>query len=121
MKKHIYILLLSIFILSCNKISIFKYTGTYAGQSDVHSWNTVQGTSTSSNYFDTLTVSFDNDFLLINSSQKIPIDSINEGVTYTKSAGTSYCKIKFSQDSIYYSTSGGGLGGGGSSNFKGVK
>ena len=81
----------------------------------------IDGVTTDTTYTDTLEVISEGNYLPIYWQKKTHIDSIQENVTYTESIGSDSYSIKFSNDSIYYNSYGGGQGGGGSYNFVGLK
>jgi len=121
MKKIIYILVLTLLILSCDKIKSSKYSGTYIGESDIYAWNMNDGVTSDTVYTDTLDIVPEGDYLLIYWQKKTHIDSIQENVTNYESLGSDSYSVKFSNDSIYYNSHGGGQGGGGYYSFIGSK
>jgi len=121
MKKIIYILVLTLLILSCDKIKSSKYSGSYKGNSYEHYWNTNLGVSYDTILPKEINISFLSNVLLVDSQKKMSLDKINEGEFYTESNGVSEYRIKFSNDSLYYSTSSNNLEKGEYTNFIGIK
>jgi|GEM_PF-2249728 len=121
MKLILYIATLSIFVISCDKIKSYKYSGSYKGNSYEHYWNTNLGISYDTILPKEINISFLSNVLLIDSQKKMSLDKIHEGEFYTESNGASSYRIKFSNDSLYYSTSINNPDNGEASHFIGVK
>lgn len=108
-----------LFFTSCDKFHARKLSGTYTCQ--VHTSSYMMGSyNTDTAYIDNLIVKHkDKNVIVLNDT--IPIDSLWDGSVYYVGSGPNYFKIQFINDSIYYSSHSGGLGGGYSSSYAGKK
>ena len=78
MKVYIYILSLTFLFYSCRKdiipiSKLSKYSGTYIGESDVYSWNMIDGVTTDTTYTDTLEVISEGNYLPIYWQKKLTL------------------------------------------------
>ena len=95
------------------------WVGEYVGNRTVNSWS-IDDPSNSTTFLDTVVVSLDADSNYFIDQTWVPLDSI--GVVFMHFGGSNYYGANFSgADSLNVSTGAGGLGGGTSSIFDGVK
>jgi len=119
MKNVFYIVVFAIFVISCNKMKTSKYTGKYYGKTKISSWSLNQVENINQTIIDSIIVVLEGDYLQVK-QQKIHLDSLDENHFYEEGFHD-YFSIKFVNDSIYYRKSDGGLGGGYSVSFSGIK
>lgn len=103
----------------CDKFHARKLSGTYTCQ--IHTSSYMMGSnSTYKSYTDDLIVKHKGKNVIV-LNNTIPIDSLWGGHAYSVGSGSNYFKIQFINDSIYYSSHSGGLGGSYSTSYAGKK
>lgn len=104
---------------SCDKIHAKKLAEKY--QCTVHEYSYMMGTdSWDTVYIQTIEVTREGSILNV-LGYSFHIDSLLKGKEYSEGDVHNNRKIQFINDSIYFSTYGGGLGGGGGSSYAGIK
>lgn len=118
--RHIIIFLLLISLLSCDKYRAKKYSGTYYCIVKTHHYS-MYSSPEDSTYMADLIVTQDSKSIKV-FGISIHVDLLKEDGYYTvNTSSTSYYKIRFIDDKIYFSYSSGGLGSGGGASYSGTK
>lgn len=104
---------------SCDKFHARKLSGTYTCQIHISSY--LMGSyTTDTSYTDNLIVEHKGKNVII-LNNTIPVDSLWGGHVYYVGNGPNFFKLQFINDSVYYSSHSGGLGGGYSAYYAGKK
>jgi hypothetical protein len=125
MTKNFSISILSIlsilFVTSCDKIHVKKLAGKYNCNVKVNSYNMINGGwSYDTTYTETVEVKQEGLFVNVKGF-KVHIDSLWKGKKYSASVSGDHRSLQFVNDSLYYYAWSGGLGGGGSQTYEGIK
>lgn len=115
-------LLIGIMILvlsGCDKYRARKWSGTYLCNVHYHYWDMLP-TLVDSNYSESIEINHSKDKIII-FGHEIPVDSVKDERLYCEGYVHDYFQIQFKGDSIYYLSSGGGLGGNASFEYRGIK
>lgn len=131
LSTRIFILLLTVSaVCSCTKPDPIEpdggaitypegWIGEYIGNSTVTSWS-IDGPTNSNTFLDTIVVTMDADSSYYIDQTWVPLDST--GHVFLHSGGSNYYSATFSgADSLNVSSGGGGLGGGTTFDFEGLK
>jgi len=115
-------IILMIFIMgisSCDKHHAKKLSGTYACKINYHYWD-ITPTTIDCTYHANLEIKQDGKKLKI-LDYSIPIDSLWKGKEYYEGYVHNFITVKFSDENVYITRSGGGLGGNASWDYVGTK
>jgi hypothetical protein len=123
--KNFHISILSIlsilFLTACDKIHVKKLAGKYNCYVKGHYYNMINGGySYDTTYTETVEVKQEGVFVNVKGF-KVHIDSLWKGKKYWVSVSGDYRSLQFVNDSLYYYVWSGGLGGGGSQTYEGIK
>ena len=105
--------------MSCDKHHAKKLAGTYACKVDYHYWD-MTPTHFDSTYFEDVEVEQDGKNVIVLGTT-IHIDSLWKGKEYYEGYVHNFIIVRFKNDSLYITKSGGGLGGNASWNYYGLK
>lgn len=105
--------------MSCDKHHAKKLAGTYACKVDYHYWD-MMPTHFDTTYFEDVEVEQGGRNVIV-FGISIDIDSLWKGKEYSQGYIHSYMNVLFRNNSVYITTSSGGLGGNSSSKYAGVK
>ena len=123
--KNFHISILSIlsilFLTSCDKIHVKKLAGKYNCNVKGHYYNMINGGySYDTTYTEMVEVKQEGVFVNVKGF-KVHIDSLWKGKKYWASVSGDHRSLQFVNDSLYYYVWSGGLGGGGSQTYEGIK
>lgn len=106
-------------IQSCDKHFAKKVSGTYACQIHSTYWDMSQNNNLDTTYLGELKVEKDGKFVVVK-GHKVHADSLRSGKEYVEGHYSNFFKLKIYMDSIYFTQSSGGLGGGGTTEYVGT-
>jgi hypothetical protein len=110
-----------LFFSSCDKIHVKKLAGKYNCKVKGHYYNMINGGySYDTIYTETVEVKQEGVFVNVKGF-KVHIDSLWKGKKYSASVSGDHRSLQFVNDSLYYYAWSGGLGGGGSQTYEGIK
>ena len=123
--KNFHISILSIlsilFLTSCDKIHVKRLAGKYNCNVKGHYYNMINGGySYDTTYTEMVEVKQEGVFVNVKGF-KVHIDSLWKGKKYSASVSGDHRSLQFVNDSLYYYVWSGGLGGGGSQTYEGIK
>ncbi len=110
-----------VFFSSCDKIHVKKLAGKYNCNVKGHYYNMINGGySYDTTYTEMVEVKQEGVFVNVKGF-KVHIDSLWKGKKYWASVSGDHRSLQFVNDSLYYYVWSGGLGGGGSQTYEGIK
>jgi len=127
-KKNIGIILICFFVFSsCKKVKVKKYSGVYDCQVNYHYYEIGSGPGPNNGAI-SIDSSYTEKVEIIRNGKSIqifnwiiPVDSLKKGNLYRLGGGSNYSEIKIQNDSLHCFFKGGGLGGGSSTHYDGIK
>jgi hypothetical protein len=117
--SFLFVSIIVLFLTSCDKFHAKKLAGTYSCRVDYHYWD-MTPKIIDSTYQRDIEVKQKGKLLEI-FSYSIPIDSLWKERQFSQGDVHSYLKVLFKNDSVYITSSGGGLGGNSSTTYSGRK
>jgi hypothetical protein len=116
---HFLLTLLFLGFASCDKIRANRFSGVYTCSVHATSFD-MYGSNYDTTYTSEVEVVQDGTHILILGSS-IHVDSLRHGNAYKVGSYLSYFELKLEQDSLFYLSSSGGLGGYSSITYRGEK
>ena len=119
MNRFLIVIAVSMMVLSCDKYRARRWSGTYNCKIHYLYWD-MTPKNVDSTYYGTVEVNQKKRSIVI-FGHEIPVDSLRDEKLYYEGYVHNYIQVQFKGDSIYYLYSGGGLGGNGSYEYRGIK
>lgn len=117
--SFLFVSIIVLFLMSCDKFHAKKLAGTYSCRVDYNYWD-MTPKIIDTTYQEEIEIKQKGKLLEI-FNHSIPIDSLWKEKQFYQGDVHSYMKVLFKNDSVYITTSGGGLGGNSSAIYTGRK